>query len=153
MYDCGSQGFHQHYGEDNLIRNNIFALNRNGQVRNTRTEDHNELFLKNNIILSDNNGVYTNIDGLKFVDSDNLYWDLTNGKRVYATTGEDNKIKNRLFDAAMKNIGYFDNAHYADPLFKDAKNFDFTLADNSPAIKEIGFETWNYAEAGTISEF
>lgn len=32
VYRCSAQGFHQHMGKDNIVRNNIFALNGSGQV-------------------------------------------------------------------------------------------------------------------------
>ncbi|MBQ4244671.1 MAG: right-handed parallel beta-helix repeat-containing protein, partial [Clostridia bacterium] len=35
VYSCGSQSFHQHYGENNLIRNNIFALSGEGEARSS----------------------------------------------------------------------------------------------------------------------
>ncbi len=46
---------------------------------------------------------------------------------------------------------YYNNAVFADPLFKDAENRDFTLADNSPSI-EAGFKPFRY-DAGTITKF
>ena len=46
---------------------------------------------------------------------------------------------------------YYKNGVFADPLFKDVENRDFTLAENSPAF-EAGFERWEY-NAGTITEF
>ncbi len=35
VHDCGGEGFHQHYGYNNQIKNNIFAFNRASQVRST----------------------------------------------------------------------------------------------------------------------
>lgn len=32
VYRCNAPGFHQHMGKDNTVQNNIFAMNRNGQV-------------------------------------------------------------------------------------------------------------------------
>ena len=47
--------------------------------------------------------------------------------------------------------GYYNNAVFADPLFKDAANRDFTLATNSPAL-DAGFVPFEY-NAGTITLF
>ena len=47
--------------------------------------------------------------------------------------------------------GLYNNAIYADPLFKDAENRDFTLALNSPAL-DTGFKAWEYS-AGTKTLF
>ena len=153
VYNCGSDSFHQHYGQDNMIKNNIFALSKEGQIRSSRKEDHNEFYLKNNIIVSDNALMYSQTVEGKFIDSSNLYWDYTNGKNVISSTASDLKFKNRLHKMVMEKMGYYNDAVYADPLFRDPMNFDFTLADNSPTLEEIGFEPWNYNTAGTLTQF
>ena len=40
VYKTKSGAFHQHFGRDNLIRNNIFAMNRDQQIQLTRAEHH-----------------------------------------------------------------------------------------------------------------
>lgn len=55
-------------------------------------------------------------------------------------------MKKKNFKIALKNEPTF-----ADPLFKDAKNRNFTLAENSPAF-DTGFTPWEY-KAGTVTEF
>ncbi len=150
VYDCSSQTFHQHYGKDNMIRNNIFAFGGEGQFRITRNEEHNSLFLYNNILVGDDTPMYKDTISLDwFKDDNNLYWDYnTFGKTVYS--GGSTNIFDSENILGMYGRGYYNNAILADPLFKDAENRDFTLAENSPAF-DGGFEPWEY-NAGTITE-
>ncbi len=150
VYDCSSQTFHQHYGKDNMIRNNIFAFGGEGQFRITRNEEHNSLFLYNNILVGDDSVMYWNTISLDwFKDNNNLYWDYnTFGKTVFS--GNSTSIFDSENILAMYGRGYYNNAILADPLFKDAENRDFTLAENSPAF-DGGFEPWEY-NAGTLTE-
>ncbi len=149
VYDCSSQTFHQHYGRDNIIRNNIFAFGKDGAFRITRNEEHNSLFLENNILVTDDAVMYKETHALDwFVDDSNLYWDY--GRRaVYS--GSSTKLSDRENIVDMVGRGYYNNAVFADPLFKDAANRDFTLAQNSPAL-ETGFVPWEY-KAGTQYTF
>lgn len=147
-YDCGSQGLHQHYGRDNTVTNNIFAMNRLGQVRSSRKEEHTAFYLTGNIIAGDS-AMITNIENGKINDKGNLYWDYSNGKNVLSSKTEDLSFNNRAYAPYMKTAGYYKSAVFEDPLFKDARGFDFNLAANSPAIEKIGFVPWDYTLAGT----
>ncbi len=150
VYDCSSQTFHQHYGKDNVIRNNIFAFGGEGAFRITRNEEHNSLTLSNNILVTDNATMYSQTtDPDWFVDDGNLYWDYKNGGNVYS--GDSMSFFERKSMVIMTANGYYNNAVFADPLFKDAANRDFTLALNSPAL-ETGFEAFEYS-AGTKTLF
>jgi hypothetical protein len=146
VYDCSSQTFHQHYGKDNVVRNNIFAFGGEGAFKITRNEEHNSLFLENNIFVTDDAVMYfqtTNMDW--FVDDSNLYWDYKHGGNVYS--GDSTSLFQRKNIPAMVGRGYYNNGVFTDPLFKDAANRDFTLATNSPAL-DAGFVPWEY-NAGT----
>lgn len=149
-FDCGSNAFHQHYGKENLIRNNIFALSKDGQARISRNEEHLSAMFEHNIFVGDNQPMYASVEKGKFTDNSNLYWDYSRRCLVVSSKGEDMMIKNRLGTIIMKSLGLYDNAVFRDPMFKNAKEFDFTLAVNSPAM-EMGFEPWDYGTAGTIS--
>lgn len=150
VYDCSSETFHQHYGRDNIIRNNIFAFGGEGAFLITRHEEHNSLTLSNNILVADNAAMYAfKTEKDWFVDDSNIYWDYTSGGNVHSG------YSMGFFDRSTLVIeiarGYYNNGFFADPLFKDAKNRDFTLAENSPAI-EAGFKPWTY-DAGTLTKF
>lgn len=152
VYDCSSQTFHQHYGKDNMIRNNIFAFGGDGQFKISKREDHNSLYLYNNIFVGNDTPMYKETLSLDwFKDDNNLYWDYnTFGKTVHS--GSSTNIFESENILGMYGRGYYNNGIFADPLFKDAENRDFTFAENSPAF-EAGFEKWDYSNAGTITEF
>ncbi len=149
-YNCSSQGFHQHYGKENLVENNIFAMNKEGQVRVSRNEEHVMIYLKKNIIVGDDMPMYTSVEKDKFVDDGNIYWDYT--RKCAVLSGDTTKIKDRIYKAGMLCKGYYKNGVYADPLFADIETRDFTLSPDSPAIK-AGFVPWDYRQAGTLTTF
>ena len=150
VYDCSSETFHQHYGRDNVVRNNIFAFGGEGAFIITKNEEHNSLTLSNNILVVDNAPVYAfDVESDWFIDDGNVYWDYTKGGNVYS--GHTMKFFDRKSLVPIMTMGYFNNAVFSDPLFKDAENRDFTLADNSPAL-EAGFKPFKY-EAGTFTKF
>ena len=132
-----------------MIRNNIFAFGGDGIFRITRNEEHNSLFLENNIFVSNDRVMYWETTAQDwFKDNSNLYWDYAN-KAVYSGTSTKLTERETIVDMVVK--GYYNNAVFADPIFKDAENRDFTLAENSPAF-ETGFEAWEY-KAGTPYNF
>lgn len=150
VYDCSSQTFHQHYGKDNIIKNNIFAFGGEGAFRITRNEEHNSLTLTNNILVTDNATMYAlTTEKDWFIDDSNLYWDYENGGNVFS--GDGMGLFERKNLVVMTTRGYYNNALFEDPLFKDAENRDFTVAENSPAIAQ-GFVPFDY-DAGTLTKF
>jgi len=149
-YDCSSQGFHQHYGKENIVKNNIFAMNKEGQVRVSLKEDHISMYFKHNIVVSQNATMYTSVEKGKFVDNKNIYWDYQ--RKCIVLSGDSTKIQDRIYRIGMLFRGYYKNGVFKDPLFKDIKNRDFTLSPKSPAIK-AGFVPWDYKQAGTITKF
>ena len=145
-YDCSSQCFHQHYGEDNMIRNNIFAFGGDGIMKISRREEHNSLYFYNNILYGEDVPMYFNTTKENwFTDNGNIYWDTKHKGNVYSD--ESTKIGERYNIVTMVARGYYNNATFADPGFMDADKRNFTLAINSPAI-EAGFEPFDIV-AGT----
>jgi hypothetical protein len=142
VYDCGSQSFSQHYGKENLVRNNIFAFSDEGQVSFGREEEHTAGIVERNILVSDGQPMYVRVVKGKFRDDSNLYYDYQRPGRIFS--GDDGK----LGILKMRRMGYYQNALIADPLFRDIEGRDFTLALNSPAVEMLGFEAWDYGEAG-----
>lgn len=164
VYDCGSQSFHQHYGENNMIRNNIFALSDEGQAASSfghgenqtgyaDEETHKEFTFERNIFLSDDSAIYVKLRNHTFDDDSNIYWDLTNGKNVFGDYYDDGLKYQRVFARYIADeLGLFNNAVFANPGFRDPRNADFTLPDSNPALDKIGFEKWNYNTAGLLTK-
>lgn len=157
VFACGSDGYHQHYGSYNTIRNNIFALNGESQIRACSAPSRNTPAdggkkagdFSRNILLTDK-GVrtYSYLESTEvYSDADSIFWDLTNGDDLYLSVGGDaNKAMN--FNRALQK-GYLNNPTVADPGFADAANYDFALTADSAAVK-AGFEVWDYRQAGTL---
>ena len=148
VYSCGSQGFHQHYGKENLVRNNIFVFNKEGQIRVSRKEEHTSIILERNIIIGQNQPMYTSVQAGKFRDDKNLYWNY--GFPWWPYSGDEAFFSRRGI-VVMWFMGYYRNGVFRNPQFADATRLDFTLDPNSPAIHQIGFELWDTSAAGRIA--
>lgn len=139
-YFMASTGFFQHYGRENIVRNNIFAFGKEAMVSYGRTEEHNGFTFERNIILTDNSPIFLEGYGMKFKDKSfisdlNLIWDISGKEPFFKGETEYSPEQWRnLFGQDLHSI-------VADPLFKDPYNGDFTLDEKSPAFK-IGFRKW-----------
>ncbi len=129
VYNCKSAGFHQHYGRDNTVRNNIFAFNRENQLMRTRAEPHRSFSFERNIVYFDQGRLLgSNWTGDGFAMKSNLYFD---------TRGADIRFAGKSF-AEWRAGGQDEGSAIADPLFVNASKFDFRLRPESPALK-LGF--------------
>jgi hypothetical protein len=130
-------GFHQHYGKENRIRNNIFAYSKMYQIQATRVEDHKSFSFTNNIILF-NEGVLYQGPWLKMnVEVDkNIYWKFD--RPVY--------FIDKTFKDWQKN-GYDNHSFIEDPGFKDPEKDDFSIR-NQKSIKKINFIPFDYSKYG-----
>ncbi|MPN26360.1 hypothetical protein SDC9_173784 [bioreactor metagenome] len=148
VYECGSQGFHQHYGENNHVTGNIFALNKEGQIQVSNRDINRSVYFDGNIVVANNQTIFSSASDAQH-DDNNLYWDYTRQKLIKSGNAEMIKAHGVLW---MRSHSYYNDALIADPLFKNIENHDFTLAENSPATS-FGFQPWNYLNAGTLTKF
>jgi parallel beta-helix repeat protein len=138
VYNCKSAGFHQHYGRENVVRNNIWAFNRENQLMRTRAEPHVSFTFEGNIVYFDQGRLLgSNWEGGQFVMKNNLYFD---------TRGSNIRFAGQSFDA-WKAAGRDAGSTIADPLFVNAGNFDFRLRADSPALK-MGFQPIDMTNVG-----
>ena len=138
VYRCKSAGFHQHYGRENIVRNNIFALNRENQLMRTRAEPHLSFTFTGNIVYFDQGRLLgSNWTGEQFKMERNLYFDARSDGIRFA---------GRSFDE-WRAAGQDRESIAADPLFVNPANFDFRLRPGSPAAK-IGFRPIDLSTVG-----
>lgn len=134
VYRCKSAGFHQHYGKENVIRNNVFAFNKENQLMRTRDEEHVSFFLTNNIVVFDSGNLLgSSWKNNRFVVDGNLYWDARHGTNVAGLRFAGGGLEK------WRARGHDGRSLIADPQFVDATNDDFRLKPGSPALRH-GFQ-------------
>jgi hypothetical protein len=138
VYACKNSGFHQHYGKENIIRNNIFALNVRAQLQATRVEEHRSISFTNNIIYFDEGTLLSsNWHNFNLLSDYNCYWD---------TRTTDIKFADKSF-AEWQKTGKDKHSVVADPMFVNPAGFDFRFKNLSVARK-IRFIPFDYSQAG-----
>nr|MBQ4318969.1 right-handed parallel beta-helix repeat-containing protein [Clostridia bacterium] len=145
-YNTSDNSYHQHYGRMNVVRNNIFAFSQKELLTVSRYEGHLSIIFENNILLSNGTPMYklsqNHIASGTVGSGGNLFWDISRAEPVvYAG------FENPLFVGDMKEFGMDCDSAAADPLFKDAENYDFTLSADSPAFK-LGFKAIDMSDVG-----
>jgi parallel beta-helix repeat protein len=138
VYRTKSAGFHQHYGRENVVRNNIFAFGREFQLMRTRPEEHVSFIFEGNIVYFNQGKLLgSNWTGSQYRMDRNLYWDARGGPVDFA--GRSLK--------EWREHGQDRQSAVADPLFVNAAAYDFTLRPESPALK-IGFRPIDMSRVG-----
>jgi len=139
VHHTKSGGYHQHYGKENIIRNNIFGFASHEQIEFSRPEEHLSFSFTNNIIVW-NQGILLGKSGWKKgkVEMDrNLYFQTANQSFDFAgETLEQWRARGRDVNSVI-----------ADPKFRDPLKGDWRLPDDSPAFS-IGFVPFDPSKAG-----
>ncbi len=136
VYRTISGGLTIHYGKDNIARNNIFALGRDGQIGRGRKDKGTRFTFEHNIVY------FT--EGQLFRASGDVTADYN---VYYQAKGEPIEFPGGLSFEEWQAQGQDVHSLVADPGFVDAKHFDFRLKPDSPALK-LGFEPIDSTKAG-----
>lgn len=145
VYRTKTGGFHQHYGRENRITNNIFVEAEIQQLQRTRTEEHLSFTFERNIVYWTNNSplLGSNWRDDNFVLDRNLYW---NPNLPEIRFPGDLSLQDW-----QETRGHDLESIIADPEFRDPATDDWRLASDSPALT-LGFEPWYPFWAGCNRE-
>ncbi len=156
VYNTKTGGFHQHYGRNNTVVNNIFAFSLQNQLIRSRGEEHLSFTMERNIViwnesdlLGGNWGMTVNIyntdDSLKKATDTtsrykldyNCYWNASGAPVTFMG----------LTFAEWQAKGQDAHSVIADPMFTDVANHDFSLKEGSPALA-LGFKPIDLSQVG-----
>ncbi len=145
IYRTKTGNIHQHYGQENVFRNNILAYSMDGQIQRSRIEEHTAFFFTNNIVYWDNasaafwRGHAGAAGTVKDVVADhNTYW---NPQGIASNAFNCGTWKDWQAE------GMDTHSQIADPLFRNPAKGDFRLRSGSPAVK-AGFVPFDATLAG-----
>jgi hypothetical protein len=138
VYNTTHGGFHQHYGKENIVRNNIFAFGREQQIQVSRPESHKRITFERNIVVGDTERWIEGGLDFNFVFDKNLYWRVNKGEIRFVERASGR----HLTWNEWKEKGMDTHSIIANPLFYNMKRCDFRLKKNSPAFK-LGFKKFS----------
>lgn len=144
VYNCKSSGFNQHYGKENVIRNNIFASNIIAQIQAIKIEEHLSYTFENNIVWFGTGDLLSGQwlkpgtwDKFNIKMDRNCYWD---------TRTKDVRFREHSFEQ-WKKTGRDVHSVIADPGFVNPSEYDFRFKDKK-ILRKIGFIPFDYTKAG-----
>ena len=126
-----SAPFHQHYGKDNVVRNNILGFGIEAQLMRTRPEPHLSFTIERNVVIWSDGPLlgsnWSGEPGKNFLVSKNIYWN---------TKGVDPKLPPGDASSLVAN-----------PRFRDVAKDDFRIDADSP-VSKVGFVPFTLDAAG-----
>jgi hypothetical protein len=142
VYDTKTGSFHQHYGRENVIRNNILVNSLQHQLQATRVENHLSFSFENNIVCWTTGPALAGPwEKLSFASRNNCWWNAAGAPVTFAGKTLE----------AWQAAGHEQGSVVADPRFIDPARGDFRLRPDSPALA-LGFEPFDYGQAGVYGD-
>lgn len=138
VYRTTHGGFHQHYGKENTVRNNVLAFGRDAQIQRTRIEGHQSFRFEHNLVLWQRGPLLAGDWSKPAAAFDgNTYWREEPGAiRFGKGTWEQ-----------WQEVGLDRNSRIADPHLANPTAGDFRLTAMSRAAL-AGFEPFDLATVG-----
>ena len=147
VHDTFDGGFHQHYGRNNVVRNNIFAYSDRDQIAVTSGERHLSFAFLDNVVLWNRakrgeSHALLKSEGTaqgkaRIAFQGNLWWN----------EGGETSLRAGVPFAAWQREGNDLMGAAADPRFVDAAGRDFRLRPDSP-VRALGFRPFDPSRAG-----
>ncbi len=146
-YDADRQPFHQHYGRENVVRNNVFAFGGESVAHYSRADEHNGITFTQNLLITDGKPIYTagyshKLQDRRFRSDLNLLFDVTGQPLTFQEQGQP-----PLSLEQWRALGQDTHSVVADPRFRDWQKRDFRLRAGSPALA-LGFEAPDLTDVG-----
>lgn len=142
VYRVKTGGFHQHYGRENIVRNNILAFSKLYQLQATRVEDHLSFTLEDNIVYYDEGvllaGPWAKV---RHASRNNCFWQAKHEPVTF--------LGHSLRDWQAQ--GHEQGSIVADPKLANPAQGDFRPAADSPAVK-LGFKPFDPSQAGVYGD-
>jgi hypothetical protein len=139
VYHTKDAGFHQHYGNNNAVTNNIFAFGTNGQIRLSNPAKSGPILIAGNIF-------YYNQE--KLFELDNMHDRMEFRRNIYWREGGPVLFTNRTTLDIWRLRE--PDALVADPRFVAPHKGNFQLKTDSPALR-AGFQPFDVSKAGRLT--
>ncbi len=129
-YHIESNAFHQHYGRENVVRNNIFACGEDGTIRLSRSKGFCSFTLMNNILITAGKPIIENkaiedFDGTHIISDLNILWDTQGEEPVVSCNVMKENVQCTL--KMWQELGYDRHSIIAKPNFKNMEEGDFSF--------------------------
>ena len=139
VYRTTHGGFHQHYGRDNVFRNNVIAFGRDYQVQRSRSEPHKSFTFERNVVYWERgeplSGSWENCN---VAFDRNVYWKAGGGAEFKPPNMTLQQWREKGMDV---------HSVVSDPKFAAPEKDDFTLRSDSPA-PGVGFVPFDQKDVG-----
>lgn len=142
VYLVKDGGFHQHYGRENIVRNNILAKSAERLIARSRQEEHCSFTFERNIVYQERGPLLGgNWSNKNYRMDRNVYW----------RAGGEPTFVGATFAEWQQEMGQDKNSVVADPKFVNAARNDYRLKPDSPAFK-LGFKPIDISTVGLVGD-
>ena len=148
-HDCSCEGFHQHYGRENIVRHNVFAFpgefgvavsagtgKQRGYEFPGKNYSVNVVFIGNVVLVEGKPFLKNGYDAGalaagEFYSEGNCFWDVSGAKGAFAV----GPAEWRASWQEWRDSGHDRLSWFMDPGFVDAAGRDFRLRPDSPLLQ------------------